>query len=318
MPFFEDSPHGVCLRADAVQRFGRHRVNSALAAGVVLSPWRGVLTDATRAADPLTTVAAAQLAIGPNSIVAGSSAAFLHGLTALPPVPVHLALPYESSKRSRTGIVVHNGMFLDRDREERLGLPVLGLDRVLVDLACSTSPWDALAVLDQALAELPEVDRPAMRHRLGELIAARADPRGTRIGMRLVDLATGRAESVPESWLLWRVIDLGFPVPEVNVPVCDLDGRERYRLDLAWRKLRIAAEYNGYEAHAGREEHDEYRHRDLERRGWLVVDADSADISSGARLEKELDEAFIARGVDVRGRSPGALRPRRHRDQGSR
>jgi hypothetical protein len=114
--------------------------------------------------------------------------------------------------------------------------------------------------------------------------------------------------------LLWRVVDLGFPVPEANVPVCDLAGRQLYRLDLGWRKLRIAAEYNGYAAHVGREEEDESRRRDLERRGWIVVVADADDQRGGSRLEKELDEAFVARGVDVRGRTAGVLRARRHRE----
>jgi hypothetical protein len=318
MTFFENSPHGTCLRSEATRQFGRCRVEAALADGRILSPWRGVVVDATCAADPLTIVAAARLAIGPQAVVAGSSAAFLHGLTALPPTPVHLMVPYETSRRSRTGILVHNGTMLDQDREERLGLPVLRLDRVLTDLACSTRPWDGLALLDEALAEVPEADRPAARHRLRDLIARRPDPRGTQIGTRLVDLATGRAESPRESWLLWRVVDLGFPVPEANVPVHGLDGRELHRLDLGWRRLRIAAEYNGYAAHAGREASDEHRRQDLERRGWIIVEADADDPRGGDRLEKELDEAFIARGVDVRGRTPGALRPRRHRDQGSR
>ena len=49
-----------------------------------------------------------------------------------------------------------------------------------------------------------------------------------------------------------------------------------------------------------------------------MVDADTDDLQMGSRLEKELDEAFIARGVDIRGRTPGALRPRRHRERRTR
>jgi hypothetical protein len=318
MSFFDASTHGTCLRADALQRLGRHRVATAIANGEVLSPWRGVLIDANRAAEPLTIIAAARLAIGQDAVVTGPSAAFLHGLTAVPPTPVHIVVPYETRRRSRTGIVVHNGMFLERDREERFHLPVLGLERILTDVACNLRPGDALALLDEALRGQPEDSRELMRRRLQNLIATRPDPRGTRIGGRLVELATGRAESPPESWLLWRVVDLGFPVPEANLPVHDLDGRELYRLDLGWRRLRIAAEYNGYAAHAGREEYDERRRGDLERRGWITVVAEADDLSCSTRLEKELDEAFIARGVDIRGRSAGVLQPLRHRDRGRR
>jgi hypothetical protein len=310
--------HGAFLRSEAVKVLGRHQVSAELATGALLSPWRGVLVDAVRGAEPLTIVAAAWLAVGRSALVAGPSAAFLHGLTAVPPTPVHLVVPYETSKRSRSGIVVHNGTSLDVDREERFDLPVLGLDRVLSDLACTLSPWNALAVLDEAFAQTTELDREVLRRRLRDLVGVRPDPRGTRIGTRLIDLATGRAESPPESWLRWRVVDLGFPVPEANLPIHDIDGRELYRLDLGWRELRIALEYNGYAAHAGREAFDEVRRNDVERRGWIVIDADSDDLPTGSRLEKELDEAFRARGLDVRGRTAGALRPRRHRERRSR
>ena len=226
-------------------------------------------------------------------------------------------VPYETHKRSRAGLVVHNGMFLENDREERLGLPVLGLDRVLADLACTLRPWNALAVIDEALAGTVELERMQMRRRIRELISTRPDPRGTRIGTRLVDLATGRAESPSESWLLWRVVDLGFPTPEANLSGPGYRRTRAMRLDLGWEEFKIALEYNGYAAHADKEESDAARRRDLERRGWIVVDAGDEDLHSVTRLEKELDEAFIVRGVDIRGRTPGALRPRRHRNRRS-
>ncbi len=293
-------------------------MDAALARGEVLSPWRGVLVDPLRGADPMTIISGAWLVTGPSALVTGPSAAFLHGLTAVAPTPVHLVVPYETHKRSRTGIVVHNGTLLENDRDERLGLPVLGLDRVLADLACTLRPWSALAVIDEALAGTVELERMQRRRRIRELISTRPDPRGTRIGTRLVDLATGRAESPAESWLLWRVVDLGFPTPAANLPVLGIDGHELYRLDLGWEELKIALEYNGYAAHVDKEEADAARRRDLERRGWIAVDAGTDDLHSGTRLEKELDEAFIARGVDVRGRTPGALRPRLHRERRSR
>ena len=210
---------------------------------------------------------------------------------------------------------MHNGVFLENDREERLGLPVLGLDRVLADLACTLRPWNALAVIDEALASTVELERMQLRRRIRELISIRPDPRGTRIGTRLVDLATGRAESPSESWLLWRVVDLGFPTPAANLPVLDIDGREVYRLDLGWEELKIALEYNGYAADVDQEEADAPRRRDLKQRGWIAADGGRRGRACRTRLEKELDEAFIARGVDIRGRTPGALQPTAPRAQ---
>jgi hypothetical protein len=315
MSFIDLGPTGACRQRDVVAAVGRRRVRTALEIGEVQAPWPGVLVDPARAAEPLTLVSAAWLTIGPPAVVTGPSAAFLHGLAAVEPTPVHLVLPYETRVQRRAGIVVHNGLALDEDREERQGLPVLGLERLVSDLACTLSPPDALAVLDESFARVDEVDRAAFRRRLRERLQERPDPRGTVIGRRLVDLATGRAASPAESWLLWRVVDLGFPVPEVNLPLEDLDGYPLYFLDLGWRKVRVAVEYNGHAAHAGREEYDEVRLRDLERRGWIVVVVGAKDLANPVRLETELYEAFARRGVDLRARVVGTLRPRRHRER---
>jgi hypothetical protein len=313
MSLIDFGSRGACLRSDALRAVGRYRVRAALRLGEALAPWAGVLVDATRAAEPLTQLTAAWLAVGPDSLFTGPSAAYLHGLSALEPNPAHLVVPYEHRKRERDCIVIHNGTGLDVDREERHGLPVLNMERVIADLLCTAWPPRALAVLDEALAGLPEIDRPAFRRRLLERLQKRPDPRGTRIGTRLTGVATGRAESPPESWLLWLVVDLGFPVPEANLPIVDIDGRELYRADLGYRTLKIAIEYNGYAAHVGRGGADAARVRDLERRGWIVVVADADDLRGPARLEKELHEAFARRGIALGARTTRALRPLPHR-----
>ncbi len=132
-------------------------------------------------------------------------------------------------------------------------------------------------------------------------------------GPHLVDLATGRAESPAESRLLWRVVDAGFPIPEVNYVVVDLDGRQLYRIDLAWPAHRIGLEYQGYEAHVGRSAEDRARVEDLRRRGWTVVTVWSDDVAG--RYEAQLDDAFRARGVSTSRRQRGVLSGRRHREQ---
>jgi hypothetical protein len=306
-------PRGVCLRKDAVAGAGRYQVREALRLGEVVAPFSGVLVDAARATEPLTYLTAAWLSAGTDALLTGPSAAYLHGISALPPTPVHLVLPYEHRKWPQDGIVFHNGTAIDEDRDERHGLPVLGLERVIADLLCTVWPPKALSALDETLAQLPESDRPAFRRRLRDRLQNRPDPRGTRIGRRLVDLATGRAESPPESWLLWLVVDLGFPVPKANLPICGIDGREIYRLDLGYEELRIAIEYNGHAAHVDRVEHDKVRLRDLERRGWIVIVVDADDLYGPARLEKELHEAFLSRGVVLGARTTRALRPLPHR-----
>ncbi len=91
--------------------------------------------------------------------------------------------------------------------------------------------------------------------------------------------------------------DAGLPRPTPQYVVYDLSGREIYRLDFAWPELRIAVEYDGYEAHENRAEKDRLRDHDLRRRGWIVIRATSTDLSEPSRLLDKIAAAFRARGM---------------------
>lgn len=306
--------HGVVGRAEAIASAGAYRVRVAQETGALLSPWTGVLVDAGRCADVRTLAAAGLRFAGPAAVLAGPTAAHLHGCTAAAPTPVDLLVPYEHPRRSAPGLVVHNGTVPDEDRTTLDGLPVLSLERVVTDLLCRRRPHDALAVTDEALALVEPHERERFRATVAARLATRSDPRGTVRGARLLALATGRAESPAESRLLFRVVDAGFPVPEVNWSLPGIDGREVHRLDLAWPALRVAVEHHGYAAHVGRTEQDAARAEDIRRRGWILIDV-WADDWADPRVETELDAAFGSRGVDTTTRRTGVLRARRHRDR---
>ncbi|WP_300016747.1 hypothetical protein, partial [Pseudonocardia sp.] len=313
----EPSParHGAVRRAAAIASMGAYRVRLDQSSGRWASPWSGVLVDTERAADPLTLSAAAVELGGPDVLLAGPTAAHLHGCSSAEPTPVHLIAPYGHWLRTRRGLVVHNGHVPDGDRAVRHDLPVLSLERTITDLLCTQRPDRALAVVDEALAMIEPTGRERFRATIGGRLASRRDPRGTRRGAQLLELATGRAESPAESWMLCRIVDSGYPVPEVNWSVVGLDGREVYRVDLAWPALRIAVEYHGYAAHVGRTEEDQARAEDLRRRGWILVEVWAEDLAQPARYERDLDAAFARRGVDTRRRRPRALRGRSHRER---
>lgn len=307
--------HGAISRQEAIGRFGFQEVRRWQESGRWHSPWEGVLVDATRASNPLTVVAAAVLFAAADGVVlAGPTAAHLHGCRSVEPLPVHLAVPYGHWLRTRPGLVVHNGRMLDADREMRHGLPVLCLERLLTDMLCRSSPTEALAVTDEVLAMVGPERCEAYRATIARKIEQRCDPRGTRRGAQLLDLATGRAASPAESWFLYRIVDAGFPVPEVNWSLCGPDGREIYRLDFAWPELRIVIEYNGHAYHVGREAEDAARAEDLRRRGWIVITVDADQLGRPAQFETTLAAAFRRRGVDVSRRTRRALQGRRHRE----
>jgi|GEM_PF-2518291 len=307
--------HGAFSRRDAITRLGGYEVRRAQESGLWASPWSGVLVEAVRADEPLTLASAAVCLGGPDVVLAGPTAAYLHGCRAVEPTPVHVIAPYGHWLRSRSGLVVHNGPLTPGDLGYVNDLPVLGFDRTMTDMLCTARPPDAVAVLDEALAMIEPGRREQFRATIAKRLAQRRDPRGTRRGAQLLGLATGRAESPAESWMLWRIVDSGFPVPEVNWSLVGPHGREVYRLDIAWPDLRIVLEYDGHAAHAGRAAEDEARSEDLRRRGWIRIAVRADDLRSPARFEQELVDAFACRGVDMSRRLIGTLAGRRHRDR---
>ena len=310
--------YGAISRQDAIARFGIYEVRRRWQSGQWHAPWAGVFVEAVRASDPLTLCSAALLVAGSGSALAGPTAAHLHGCRSVEPLPVHVIVPYGRALRTRPGLVVHNGRGFETDLEERHGLSVLGLERVLTDMLCRSRPSDALAVLDEALARVEPDRREMYRAAIAGRLERRHDPRGTRRGAQLLGLATGKAASPAESWFLYRIADSGFPLPQVNWSLYDQDGREIYRLDFAWPELRIVVEYNGHAYHVGREAEDEARAEDLRRRGWIVITVGADELGRPAQFETALADAFRRRGVDVSKRRSRALAGRAHREPGER
>jgi hypothetical protein len=287
--------HGAYRRTALIRAFGRHQLANALRIDAVRPLWTGVVVETRRLLDPRTRAAAALLTVGAEGVLCGPTAAVLHDCTAVEAVDVHVLVPYQRRPRNRPGLVVHHSCFFADQVVEVDGLRVLSLPQVVADMLCLARPSDALALADETLrmAE-PRCDefRVAVECRL----RVRPDPRGTVRAAGIWDLASPRAESAPESWVRMLLIELGFPLPEPNFALRTPAGRELYRLDLAWPQLRIALEYDGQAAHAGREDEDAAREDDLRRLGWIVVRARAADLADPARITTELRAAFAARG----------------------
>ena len=290
-----DDLHGAYRRADILRRHGRRYLDNAIRAGLLRPLWTGVVVDGRRVHDLRTRAAAALLTTGPDSVVCGPTAAQLHGCTALTCPDVHVLVPYHRSPRKRPNLVVHHSCFYTDQIIVLDGLRTLTLEFTVAELLATGRPADALAVGDEAL-RMAEPCSEDFRRAVVRRLRARPDPRGTVRGAALWELASPRAESAPESWVRMLLIEHGFPLPVVNFSLSSLAGRELYRLDLAWPELRIAVEYDGHAAHAGREEQDAAREEDLRRHGWIVVRARAADLSDPTRFLDELRAAFARRG----------------------
>lgn len=289
--------HGAYPRAELERVLGPHRVDAEVREGALLVYSRGVVVDVRVAANLLTRCAAALLLAGAEAVLSGFTALALYGCSAAPAGPIDVLVPYHRNLRPRAGLAVHHRAAVPDGGEEISGLRVVPVDYALAEVLCRGRSSDALACADQVLAMTPLAERAELKASIEAQIVARPDPRGRRRGLTVLDLANGVRESPAESWCVLCMFDAGLPVPESQYPVHNLDGVAIYFLDFAWPELRIAVEYDGYAAHAGRAQFDAARAEDLRRRGWIVIRATSADLRDPSRLIAEICAAFAARGA---------------------
>ncbi len=290
-----DPLHGAITRDQALATMGQYQVREALRSGLLVAQWPKVLVERDRRTDPTTVAAAALLSVGCEAVVVGETALAQHGCSAARPSPVHLKVPYNRWPQNRRGIVLHHGRTHPDEVVRLAGLPVQTLARAVAETLCGRHRRIAFACTDQALARFEEPARAQFRTLVAGHLELREDRRGTVRAKQLLELATGLAESPAESSTLLIVVEAGFPTPTMQLSIRSPSGREVYRLDLAWEDLRIGLEYDGYEAHEGRDVLDAAREEDLRRRGWIIVRATAADLADPSRLLGQLRAAFARR-----------------------
>jgi hypothetical protein len=287
--------HGAYQVAELRRQLGRYRLEALVRDGRLMPYSRQVLVDRDRQLDLRTRAAATLLLAGPRAVLTSHTATFLHGCTAANNGLIHILVDYHRRLSNLPGVLVHQGLFDERDVVVRDGLRVMALEHALAELLCRAPRREALACLDQALALTALDQRNEFREEVRYRIEMRRDPRGRRRSQILLGLASGLAESPPESWLLLGLFDAGFPVPTPQLPVLDMNGRETYRLDLAWEEPRVALEYDGYAVHVDWVAHDVARDEDLRRRGWIVIHVTADDLKDPSRLHAEIRRAFWQR-----------------------
>ncbi|HEX6360037.1 endonuclease domain-containing protein [Actinophytocola sp.] len=287
--------HGAHRVSELRHQMGDMRVRALLNEGRLVRLSRGVLVDRTRQLDLRTRAAAALLMAGGRAVLTSHTAAVLFGCTAADAGRVHVLVDYDRPLRSTSDVAVHHGTVSEDDVVSLEGLRVFAFECALTELLCRASRETALACVDQALALTAPESRGEFRAEIAHRVAKRKDSRGRRRAEILLDLATGLAESPAESWLLLKLFDAGLPIPAQQVPVADLDGNVRFRLDFAWEEVRVALEYDGFAAHVGRGLRDAVRENELRRLGWTVIRATAADLRDPAELLAAIRQAFWRR-----------------------
>lgn len=289
----------------------RAQLRHLLAQGVIRRVLRGVYVDSAVPDTVPTRATAAALVVSAACVLCDRTAAWLHGVDVLV-LAEHDLLPHlETFVRRSSPRVQRRGTNpgqrdLSEDDVMQIGpVRVTTPLRTALDLGCALPRRDALAALDMFMRRFGFTRDDLRRH--AHRYFRR---RGVRQLRRLITLADGRAESPGESWTRLEIVDANLPVPALQVSITR-DGRELFRLDLAYPGLRICIEYDGEEFHDSPESRaaDEWRRQWLREHGWIVIVVTKTDFTreAAARWTEQLRRAIESRRVAVR------LRPgRRH------
>ncbi len=251
---------------------------------------------------------ALSLVVPETAVITDRTAAWLHGVDALPRSAVHEMPPIQmfgraGSRLRRPGVASGIRQLLDSDVSVVNGLLVTTPLRTALDLGRHLRRFDALAALDGLL-------RAGVDH--DELLANVERFKGDRgvVQLRwLAPLADARAESAAESVLRLHWLDAGLPPPDLQIWVADEWGDPTYRIDLGLEELRYGAEYDGRAFHGPEQTAHDQRRRDwLSRRRWLIEVFGQPDVfATGADPATRL-----RRGFEAARRRVGAWLPQGH------
>ncbi len=171
-------------------------------------------------------------------------------------------------RKSPPGVKARNESLLDEEICSRDGIPVTSAARTAFDLARRGPAGRAVERLDALAA--------ATDFRVGDVLAvAESHPhvKGLRRVSRLIELVDAGAQSPRETWLRLLLMSAGFPRPETQIPVLRPDGYSHYFLDMGWRDVMVAVEYDGEQHRLERAIYDDdlLRSEYIAHAGWSRV-----------------------------------------------
>jgi len=235
----------------------------------------------------------------PEAVVSHSAAAALLGLD-VDGVGSEVTVPQSTRLRYPS---VFRSTDLDRSLDviEVQGLPVTNATRTLVDLGAVVDRAAVERALESALRQ-HQTTVPRLRWRL-DAISRRGRP-GPPILRAVLDARPDGARptaNAMETRLLQILTDAGLPQPERQYPVSSAKppgrGARQRKLDLAYPDLRVAIEFDGFDAHGTPTalRSDLARQNQVVLADWTVLRYTWADIWDEADAKRIVAEVTAAR-----------------------
>ncbi|MCX2934621.1 hypothetical protein ORI20_30595 [Mycobacterium sp. CVI_P3] len=253
---------GIATTAQLLTVMTRQQLDVQVRKGELVRVWYGVY--ARDKPDLLGRLAALDVFLGAPAVASMGTAAALYGFDTENTTTIHVLDP-GIRMRSNADLVVHQrtGAPLQWVASRRATAPAW----TAVEVARQLGRPRALATLDAALHSLW-----CTRGDLERAVHGQRGRRGIAAVRQLLPFADARSESAMESEARLVMIDHGLPTPELQFTIRAPGGR-RWRVDFAWPKARVAAEYESVEWHAGRNEmlRDKARFAGVQEVGWTVI-----------------------------------------------
>ena len=231
-----------------------------------IRPFPGVYIDRDAELTAAVRAKAAWLWTGRRGIVAGFSAAALHGSNWVD--DRRAAELIHNNHHCAAGIQVHRDVVEADEVEIVAGVATTSPTRTALDLGCWYPKMTAVAGID-ALAGATEIKAVDV-----ELLARRyPGRRGIARARQATDLFDAGSQSPKESWLRVVLVEAGLPRPQTQIQVLDEFANTVAYLDMGWEDVKVAVEYDGEQHRNDRWQYtwDIRRREQLERRGWLLV-----------------------------------------------
>jgi very-short-patch-repair endonuclease len=262
---------GLVGSTELRQALPKRAIQQLLDEGALVRVVQGVYARATTRVDTRLTLRAMDRR-SPGSLVGClTTAADICGIGIIADDVLHV-IPRTGAPDRVAGVRVHRSTLADDDVRLQNGVLVTSHGRTVADLARHCARLDAIAVIDLAARQWPEVLADA-----GVVLDRCDGMRGVRQARQLLRLADPLAESPMESRARLRFLDAGLPAPESQVVVIDRFGE--MRLDHGWRQWKVAAEFDGACHDDPRSRRaDRSRHNRLRALGWDVYIFTDVDV----------------------------------------
>lgn len=240
-------------------------------------------------------VAAVRLTRAPKAVASHHSAAVIWGLDLLTRPPegtVSLTVPPGARRGTFAGrgVITHAAQLTPADVTTRYGLPVTTPARTVADIARTSSFMAGVVVADSAIHRLR-----TSKSDLRRVLANRQRWPGSDRAKKVVEFASGLAESVLESCARVVFAERGLPPPRLQVELSGAGGRFIGRVDFFWPERRVAAESDGLLKYNGAKEAIAELRRDrlLREAGFEVVHFTWAELfGQPERVVARIRDAF--------------------------